>query len=46
MQNRQTGYLLDMFRSVQSIQEYVRGLDRGAFLRDSKTKTQCCGACL
>ena len=38
MQDRQAGYLLDMLRSAEAIQDYIRGCDREEFLRDAKTQ--------
>ena len=38
MQDRQASYLLDMLRSAEAIQDYIRGCDREGFLRDPKTQ--------
>jgi len=38
MQPRQAAYLLDILRSVESIQEYVAGYSLDQFLRDAKTQ--------
>jgi uncharacterized protein with HEPN domain len=38
MQDRQAAYLLDILRSAEVIQSYVKGYSREDFLRDPKTQ--------
>jgi len=38
MPPRQAAYLLDIFRSVQAIQEYLAGYSHQQFLQDAKTQ--------
>ena len=38
MQVRQTGYLLDILRSAEAIQNYIEGYSREDFLKDPKTQ--------
>ena len=38
MPPRQAAYLLDIFKSVQAIQNYVAGQSREQFLNDAKTQ--------
>lgn len=38
MPPRQVAYLLDIFRSVQAIQEYLGGYSHQEFLQDAKTQ--------